>query len=256
MVKTAVIIQSNYIPWRGYFDLIGQADELLILDNVQYTKQDWRNRNIIKTAKGPQWITIPVLGHFGQAIDQVRIAEPRWFVKHVRTLETNYRKAAAYDSIAPWLFNLYSDLAGEKSLSACNWHLIAQISAKLGITTPMRRADEILPRQTMSDAEPTQRLVELCQAVGATRYLSGPSARTYMDMARFRAAGVDVVWMDYEGYPDYPQLGDGFLPHVSVVDLLFNCGDRASDYLAPRFAASAPTTIPQTGLRHASLSQK
>lgn len=229
--KTLVIIQSNYIPWRGYFDMIQHADELLFLDNVQYTRQDWRNRNIIKTAQGPQWITIPVAGRFGQTIDETQIADQKWALKHTRTFETNYRKAACYKETAEWLFALYSEIANEKYLSRSNQHLITQICKRLGISTQMSRAEDVMSRAEMEACEPTSRLVELCRRTGSSCYLSGPAARDYLDVSAFEAVNISVKWMDYGGYKPYPQLGHSFEPRVSIVDLLFNCGNRAADFV-------------------------
>ena len=106
--RRSFIVQSNYLPWRGYFDLIRRADELILLDSVQYTRRDWRNRNIIKTPAGPQWITVPVeaKGQYYAAIDEVRVDDPGFAAKHVRAIELNYRKAAAFKETAPWLFDL------------------------------------------------------------------------------------------------------------------------------------------------------
>jgi hypothetical protein len=234
--KTVVIVQSNYLPWRGYFDLIRRADEFILLDSVQYTRRDWRNRNIIKTPAGPQWITVPVevKGQYDAAIDEVRVDNPGFAGKHVRAIELNYRKAAAFEEIAPWLFNLLLEASEAPLLSALNECLLTAIARKLGIATPIRRCTGLLERGAMEAMDPTARLLALCKVAGASNYLSGPNARGYLDESRFHEAGVRVVWMDYAGYPEYPQLWGPFAPAVSIVDLLLNAGVRAPSYLIPR----------------------
>lgn len=232
MKKTVVITQSNYVPWRGYFDMIRQADELIFLDNVQYTRRDWRNRNQIKTQRGSQWLTIPVevKGKYLQSIDETRIADATWAEMHIRLIEENYRKASAFSETAPWLFDLMRMAASKPLLSVSNQFLIGAIAEKLEISTPMRSATDIFDRNEM-DIDPSLRLVELCKVAGATRYLTGPAARNYMNEPLFEQNGIDIVWMDYDGYPQYPQCWGSFEPRVSIVDLLLNCGRESARYL-------------------------
>jgi WbqC-like protein family len=233
LAKTVVILQSNYIPWRGYFDLLRKADAFVLLDSVQYTRQDWRNRNLLKTPAGPRWITLPVKGRFGQAIDETTIADPRWTRSHIRTIEMNYSKAAAFAETAPWLFATMEQVASEPLLSTVNAHLLSSIAARLAITTPLHRCCDVLSRTELITMEPTQRLVALCKALGADRYLSGPSARAYLDEQLFHEAGIEVAWASYEGYRPYPQLWGAFEPRVSIIDLLLNVGTAAAEYIAP-----------------------
>jgi WbqC-like protein family len=224
--KTVAIVQSNYLPWRGYFDLIRRSDEFILLDTVQYTRRDWRNRNIIKTPAGLHWITVPVevKGKYHAAIDQIRIADPGFAIKHVRAIETNYRSAGAFEQVAPWLFSLLLEASEMPVLSWLNERLLVGVAHKLAITTPIRRCNDLLEREVMERLEPTARLVALCKATGASEYLSGPNARGYLDESRFKEAGIRVVWMDYLGYPEYPQLWGPFAPAVSIVDPLLNTG--------------------------------
>lgn len=230
--KSVVITQSNYIPWKGYFDVIQSVDELILLDCVQFTRRDWRNRNIIKTPNGPLWLTIPVdvKGRFHQAIDETTINQPNWAAAHIRSIESSYRRAAKFDEVAPWLFGAINKAGGEPMLSAVNQVLLQEICTFLGIQTPIRHSSDVLAREKIVPMEPTQRLLELCQALGATRYVSGPAAKDYLDVARFNQKGIDVVWADYSGYPEYPQLWGAFDHRVSVIDLLLNVGREA-----PRF---------------------
>lgn len=231
--RTAVIVQSNYIPWRGYFDLIRRADVFIVLDIVQYTKNDWRNRNRIKTRTGPAWLTVPVRHSLGAGtpIDAVEAQDPRWAVKHLKSLQQNYSRAACFDAAKAWLFPLFESLSGQPNLSAINTTLIGAIAARMGIATPIVACSELAPRADLLAQSATARLITLCQRAGATRYLSGPAARDYLDVALFDAAGIAVEWMRYDGYPEYPQLFGAFDPRLSVVDLVMNTGDRAGDYL-------------------------
>jgi hypothetical protein len=233
VAKTLVITQSNYLPWRGYFDLLRSADEVVLLDSVQYTRRDWRNRNRIKTANGLQWLTIPVevKGLFLQAIDETRIADSNWAKNHISAIEIAYARAAHYHSLAPWLFELIQGIAGESLLTTVNEYLLRALCGYLGITTPIRRCSEVLDRTALRAMKPTERLLAIAREVGATRYLSGPAAQTYLDLDLFTVAGIEVMWMTYQGYSSHPQLWGPFEPHVSIVDLLLNTGPEAARYL-------------------------
>jgi hypothetical protein len=228
MPRRIAISQSNYIPWRGYFDLIDRVDEFVVLDDVQYTRQDWRNRNRIKTAKGPAWISVAVKGRFGQRIDETLIADPSWAEKHWSKLEQEYRGAACFDALGGALRAEYERLSGFERLTDINRALIDFACAHLGVTTPLRESTEF---ETAED--PTDRLVGICGALGADVYLSGPTAQAYLDESRFAREGIAVEWMSYDGYPEYPQLHGPFEPRVSVVDLLLNTGEEAGGLLRP-----------------------
>ena len=233
MTKTIVITQSNYIPWRGYFDLLRSADEVVLLDSVQYTRRDWRNRNQIKTANGPVWLTISVeaKGRYHQTIDETRVADPGWSAAHRRAIETAYRRAPYYSTVGPWFLDLLDSVASEALLTSVNERLLRAVCDRLGITAPVRRCTDVMDRALLQSLEPTERLAALAQALGATRYLSGPAAQAYLDTRVFTDRGIEVGWMTYAGYPDYPQLWGGFEPRVSIVDLLLNTGDEAPRYL-------------------------
>ena len=222
------IIQSSYIPWKGFFDLIGRCDEYVIYDSVQYAKRHWHNRNRIKTANGVQWLTIPVItaGRFEQPIDEVEIEKP-WADKHWRTLELAYGRAAFFDRYAATVKQWYERADKETRLSAVNETFLRGIAGLLGLTTRIVR-DDSYPAGGAS----TERLLAIARAAGADRYLSGPSARQYFDEGLFTAAGITPEWMDYQGYPEYPQLHGGFEHAVSALDLLFNTGPDAPRYLA------------------------
>jgi hypothetical protein len=228
-------VQSNYIPWKGYFDLIASADQFVLYDIVQFTKNDWRNRNLIKTASGPLWLTIPVAqsGRFGQTIEEVRVTDDRWRVKHWRSLEQAYRRAPFFSRYRDRFEALYL-ASNERRLTTINRSFISSIADAMGITTPIASATDIeLPDDRID------RLIEICRTFGASEYISGPAARVYLDESRFRAAGIEVRFMDYRGYREYPQLYPPFEHKVSALDLLFNTGDDALAYLHARDEAAA-----------------
>ncbi|MET4240103.1 hypothetical protein ACVWXN_001535 [Bradyrhizobium sp. i1.4.4] len=221
------IIQSCYIPWRGFFDLIGQCDEYVIYDRMQYVKRHWHNRNRIKTANGVEWLTIPVVtkGRFDQPIDEVAIEKP-WAEKHWRTLELTYRRAPFFDAFAPAVRAWYERADKEERLTDVNELFTREIAGLLGLKTRIVR-DTAYP----AEGAKTARLLAIAQAAGANRYLSGPSARAYLDEPLFAAAGIATEWMSYQGYPDYPQLHAGFEHAVSVLDLILNTGPEARHFV-------------------------
>jgi hypothetical protein len=234
-VKRLVILQSNYLPWLGYFDLMRRADVFVILDVVQYTKHDWRNRNRIKTPNGPRWLTIPVGFSLSAAtpIDEVMVANRDWADSHVSTLRQFYKRAHSFALESPWLFGELKSLAAESRLSKINTRLLTKIAGRLGISTPIVHSSEVLDRSALIAMGSNERLLALCAELGATHYLSGPAAKAYLDVGQFAASGVQVEWMSYEGYAPYRQLGDDFEPRLSIVDALFNAGEAALSCLPP-----------------------
>lgn len=226
MPGTVVVTQSNYLPWKGYFDQLMRADQFILLDCVQYTRRDWRNRNKIKTATGPRWITVPVevKGRYDQAIDETRIADPGWAERHCAVIAESYREAGCFASESAWLFDSLRAAAEFERLSDINRYLLKALAERVGIRTPVIACDVLIPRAELRAMEPTARLVSLARAAGANVYLSGPAAKAYLDLEAFAAAGIEVVWMDYSGYPTYPQQWGAFDHGLSIVDLLLNVG--------------------------------
>jgi WbqC-like protein family len=218
--KTVAIVQSSYIPWKGFFDLVGRCDEYVIFDRVQFVKRHWHNRNRIPTANGPLWLTIPVTtkARFEQPIDEVAIAAS-WAEKHWRSLELTYRRAPCFAAVEALVRGWYEQAAREALLSRVNEIFLRGLFAYLGLHTRITR-----DAAYSASGEKTDRLLDLCLKAGAGRYVSGPSARAYLDEARFAAAGIEVAWMDYDGYPMYQQLQPGFDHAVSILDMLFNLG--------------------------------
>jgi WbqC-like protein family len=221
------IIQSCYIPWKGFFDLIGRCDQYVVYDSAQYVKRHWHNRNRIKTANAVEWLTIPVVtkGRFEQRIDEVEIEKP-WADKHWRSLELAYKRAPFFGQLESIVRGWYERADKQVRLTDVNAIFLHGIAGLLGLKTSMIR-DTAYP----ATGAKTERLLAICRAAVADRYLSGPSAKEYFDESLFAAAGVTPEWMSYEGYPQYPQLHGSFEHSVTALDLLFNTGAEARHYL-------------------------
>lgn len=225
--RRIAIVQSNYIPWKGYFDLIAGVDEFVLYDEVQYTRRDWRNRNRIKTAHGLAWLTIPVevRGQYLQRISDVVVSDARWADTHWRTIAHQYTAAAASADHLDDLELLYRE-APRQRLSEINEYFLTGICSLLGISTRVRRSSEL---ELTGDR--SERLLNICRQLGASVYVSGPAARGYLDDALFAAAGIVVEWADYSGYPEHRQLHPPFEHKVSIVDLLLNEGGQSARFL-------------------------
>jgi hypothetical protein len=225
--KRVAIVQSNYIPWKGYFDLINSVDEFVLFDDVQYTRRDWRNRNRIKTPAGPAWLTIPVStsGRFEAAIREIRVSDTAWGSRHWRTIRANYARAAHFGTYAPLLEDLYAGCT-DLHLSVINRRFLLAVCEMLGIRTKMSWSWEY-----QVDEGPTERIVSICRQAGAAVYLSGPGAAAYLNPQQFRDANVDLVYFDYSGYREYRQLFPPFEHRVSVLDLILNEGPDAARYM-------------------------
>ena len=225
--KSVAILQSNYVPWKGYFDLMARVDEFVLYDDVQYTRRDWRNRNRFKTPAGVRWLTIPVQvkGRYLQRVDETFTSDPGWAEQHWRTLRSWYGKAPFFQRYEPELESLYRG-SREHRLSAINRRFLEGLRDLLGIRTSLTASSDY-----ETSGQKTERLLGICKAAGATSYLSGPAAREYLDEELFRVSGIAVEWMSYEGYPEYPQLHGPFEHGVSVLDLLLNVGEEAPAYM-------------------------
>ncbi len=210
--------QPQYLPWLGYFDKIRQADIFCYLDNVQYKKNDWQNRNRIKTSQGWQWITVPVRYQFPEKICEVKINPTvKWQKKQLQALITNYRRAPFFDNF----FDIYEQIYSKnwEYLADLNIYSIERLKDALGLSQkPAIKSSQLELRE-----DPTDRLIDICKAVKADTYMSGQDGVKYMDLERFKESSIKVVIQDFK-HPVYPQLFEGFESHMSVVDLLFNCG--------------------------------
>ena len=221
--KKVAILQSNYIPWKGYFDLIASVDEVIMFDDMQYTRRDWRNRNQIKTPQGLQWLTVPVLvkGKYFQTIRETAIDGSTWALMHWKALSQNYSKSKYFKEITTWLEPLYV-AQSYSHLSQLNRTLIEGVCLYLGIQTRITNSWDY----QLVDGK-TARLASLCLQANATEYVSGPAAQSYIDESVFDKSNIDLTWFEYGSYPEYPQLYGLFQHHVSILDLLFNCGPNS-----------------------------
>jgi hypothetical protein len=224
-MKVAVI-QSNYIPWKGYFDIIHDVDVFVFHDDLQYTKNDWRNRNRIKTSGGPAWLTIPVGTSEHRLICDVEIKDPSWQKKHWDKIKTNYARAPHLSAYSDFLKEIYVERTWT-NLSDLNQELIVRIAREfLGITTQFRDSRGVKP-----EGAKQERLLDLLKKVGATSYVSGAAAKDYIEPHRFEEAKIELSWKDYSGYPEYPQLHPPFEHGISILDLLLMTGRDAPQYI-------------------------
>jgi hypothetical protein len=228
MSKKVACVQSNYIPWKGYFDLINSVDEFILYDDVQYTRRDWRNRNQIKTPDGLIWLTIPVQvkGKYYQLIKETVISDPEWKRNHWQSITTNYSRSEYFYDYKELFESLYLGCE-ETHLSLINYRFLVAICKILGITT---RLSWSMDYQLLGE-DKTERLANLCKQAGATEYLSGPTAKGYINEEAFRREGINVTYINYSGYPEYQQIFPPFEHNVSIIDLIFNEGQNATKYM-------------------------
>lgn len=228
MNKVVAILQSNYIPWKGYFDMINMVDEFVLYDDMQYTRRDWRNRNKIKTPQGLHWLTIPVdtKGKYYQKINETRVMGNEWCAEHWRALEYNYAHAPYFGLYKDRIHALYEAASEQEFLSPVNHLFLTDICDILGITTKISWSSDY----HLADGK-TERLVALVRDAGGSEYISGPAAQDYIVESLFEEAHIKLTWMDYSGYPEYPQLFGAFEHGVSILDLLFNVGPEAHRYM-------------------------
>jgi hypothetical protein len=233
------VIQPSYIPWRGYFDIMRRVDLFVFYDDVQYDRRGWRNRNRVKSPNGPLWLTIPVRARGAQLegtpICAIETDGSAWAAQHYETLRHLYSRAPHFHELRPWLEQLYA--TPPSHLADFTIRSTIALAERLGLKTRFVRSSEL----NASGAK-TERLIQILQRLGATHYLTGPSARHYIDEERFAHEGITLEWMSYE-YPEYPQLYGPYDPHVSILDLLFMTGDRALEYLLPALPETAGSAV-------------
>ena len=230
-MKKVAIVQSNYIPWKGYFDLINLVDEFVLFDDMQYTRRDWRNRNLIKTRDGTKWLTIPVAvkGNYFQKIKDTRVSDPGWARRHWESIVHNYSKAKHFSLYRELFEDLYLG-SQESFLSQINYAFLSAICKILGVETRVSWSDDYNSVEGSVEGK-TERLVRICKQAGATTYISGPASRDYIDETLFSDANISLEYMDYSSYPEYRQLFPPFEHRVSIIDLIFNEGPDASKYM-------------------------
>lgn len=227
-MKKVAILQSNYIPWKGYFDIINMVDEFILYDDMQYTRRDWRNRNKIVTPNGLIWLTIPVesKGKFYQKINETKIIDNSWADSHWKSIQLNYARARYFSMYRDRIEKLYEACKEEAYLSRVNYRFIKEICDILGITTKIAWSSDY----QLMDGK-TERLIGLVKDAGGQYYLSGPAAKDYILEDLFTDAGIKLDWMDYSGYPEYKQLSIQFEHGVTILDLIFNEGPDAGNYM-------------------------
>jgi hypothetical protein len=239
----AAIHQLHYLPWLRYLEKMARADVFVVLDDVQYTKNGFQNRNKIKHAGGWMYLTVPTKARKGQRLDRVEIAPAEaWNARHWRAVQSSYGRAPYFREHAEALESIYA--RAWRRLDPLNWELLCYLRSALGIETPMVRSSELGPT-----GESTDRLVRICQAVGADRYYSGDyAAGAYLDQAVMLASGIEVVLQDWR-CPQYRQRFPevGFIPDLSVLDLLLNEGPRSRDLILAG-AAAVPAPTPAAGV--------
>lgn len=228
MTRRVAIIQSNYIPWKGYFNIIKCVDHFVLLDDVQYTRRDWRNRNLIKTREGLKWLTIPVAvkNNYYIKIADVQTAGSEWRKDHWYQLKNAYANSQYFKEMSPHFEEIYLQNQ-ELNLSKVNYSFIERILFILNIKTTLSWSWEF----ANTPIGKSERLVHICKCLNATEYVSGIAAKDYIDLALFEKEGIKVVWVDYSGYLPYRQLYPPFEHGVSILDMLFNEGIQSTHLL-------------------------
>lgn len=221
------ITQSNYIPWKAYFDAMAECDVFVVYDEMQYTKRDWRNRNQIKTANGLKWLSIPVQvkGKYFQRINETAVVGSDWKIDHLNALLVHYKDANCIGEMKNWLSDMYLS-CNHDLLTDINLHFIKEINRFFKIDTEILRSKDF---NLVDDRN--ERLVNLCSDIGITQYYSGPAARDYMDEAVFVERGIEVRYWDYSGYSEYSQIHGPFVHGVSILDLILNEGSNSKEFL-------------------------
>jgi hypothetical protein len=218
-MKKGAIIQPSFIPWKGYFDIIHDVDVFVFLDDVQYTKRDWRNRNRIKTPGGTKWISVPVVGGIQQLIHETRIDYSQdWRGRHIKTIHHSYAASPFYGTYRDPLLDIYKKKF--ETISELNIFATKLISRLLGIEVEFMNATDL-----HAEGSKENKLMDICRKINADVYLSGPATQNYISAAKFNEADILLVYKSYDGYPAYSQLWGEYDPYVSIIDLLFNCGE-------------------------------
>ena len=224
--KKIFVTQSNYIPWKGYFDSIARANVFVVYDEMQYTKNDWRNRNKLKTANGAAWLTIPVkAGKLDKTINETEPVDDRWRKKHLKTIIQNYNQTPFFQPVFDFLKSIYANKELQ-TLSDINIAFITGICKFLDIKTKIIKSSDLI-----LTGDKNERLISICKQLDGTVYLSSPVAKDYLEVSKFELKGLDVEFLDYSGYPEYSQLFGTFDHYVSILDLLFNEGTRTRNYM-------------------------
>jgi len=220
------ILQPSYLPWLGFFEQMHRSDQFVLYDDVQFTRRDWRNRNRIRVQEGSVWLTVPVIqkNKYEQSLLETKIDNSTsWKRKHLESIRCHYSKTPFFDLYFPWCektFNREWDFLLDLSLET-----IQYLKGELKINTPLLRSSEL-----GESGNKSERLISICKQLGATQYLSGESAQNYISEKDFSDQGIGLEYQNYQ-HPEYPQRYEGFVPFLSTIDLLFNCGDKSMEFL-------------------------
>jgi hypothetical protein len=217
--------QPQYMPWLGYFDKIDRADIFVLLDTVQFKKNEWQNRNRIKTANGSQWLTVPVMYKFPQLITEVEVNNrEKWRHRQKQAIITNYKKAPNWTLLEDFFEEILT--TEWRYISHLNIHVVKKLVEIIGIETPIYVASEL----GQFPEDPDDRLIALTKYFDADVYLAGSGGKEYMDFDKFNASGVKVMFQEYN-HPVYEQLFGDFEPFMSVIDLIYNHGEKSLEIL-------------------------
>jgi len=223
-MKKVAISQPNYLPWIGYFDLISNVDAFVILDDAQYTRRDWRNRNRFKTISGVSWLSVPVEAkqHQGLKINDVKTCGLKWMEKHWNFIHHNYSKSPYYKNVSEVLKPFYFQNSETINLCQFNVEITTALLNYLGINTPIKLASSFMVTGSASS-----RLAQICSSLDASHYVSGPAAKSYLDERNFEERNIEVTWFDYPSYPKYCQQWGQFESNLSALDVMMNVNPNA-----------------------------
>jgi hypothetical protein len=226
-MKRIAILQPNYIPWKGVFDLISKVDVFVFYDDVQYTKRDWRNRNIIKTPQGPQYLSVPVLYKSGELVKDVPIdPTSNWQNKHYKTIVANYSKAPYFEKYEGLLNSIFLQH---------DWHNIAEldifatkrIAQAFGLRTEWIRSSDL----GLSGDKNGEKIIKICKKLDCNFFINGPAAHSFMNQDLFISSDIKLRYIKYN-FPKYAQLFGDFTHFVSALDVLFNCGPKSKNFIS------------------------
>ena len=220
------ILQPSYLPWLGFFEQMHRSDQFILYDDVQFTRRDWRNRNRVRVLEGSVWLTVPVIqkNKYDQSLLETKIDNSTsWKRKHLETIRCHYSKTPFFDMYFPWCEKVFN--SDWNFLLDLSLETIQYLKGELKINTPLLRSSEL-----GDSGNKTERLISICKQLGATQYLSGDSARNYISEKDFSDQGIELEYQEYQ-HPEYPQRYKGFVPFLSTIDLLFNCGDKSMEFL-------------------------
>ena len=228
MANKIIITQSNYIPWKGYFTTMKKATHIILYDDAQYTRRDWRNRNKIITQKGPTWLTIPidVKGKFDQKVNEAKVKNNQWPIDHWNKIRENYKKAPCFKQYSKYFEDIYlKQLPKYEYLSDINRIMLKECINLLDI-----KIEVLDSRDFDIRGGKTGKLINICKDLEANEYFTGPAAKGYMEESLFDENNIKLTYYDLENFPEYKQMWKGFSHHVSILDMFFNLGDETNKY--------------------------